>query len=106
MTVSIHIELTTEVAWANNWVEYYAVITNLENGQQEPFEVVHDFFAPDGRVLSNAGIGHSDGLGPGESFTTDRFNVMPFEAGMHNLVIEVYVNGNVAGMNRHAFTVR
>jgi hypothetical protein len=106
MSLAVHVELTDEAPWANSWVEYYAVITNTGNEQQEAFEVEHKFVRSDGTELSRGGIGARSGLAPGEQFTTDRFNVLPMEAGEHKLIVEVWVDGNVAANGQHTFTVQ
>ena len=106
MSLAVHIELTTEAPWASSWVEYYAVITNTGTEHQEPFEAEHKFFRSDGSELSRGGIGRSSGLGPGEQFTTERLNVLPLEAGEHKLLVEAWVDGNVAATGEHTFTVQ
>jgi hypothetical protein len=106
MSLTVHVELTTEAPWANSTVEYYGVFTNSGTEHHEPFEGIHKFFDPDGRELSTGGIGQCAGLDPGHQFTTDRFNVMPFAAGEHRLVLEAWVNGNVEASHTHTFQVQ
>jgi hypothetical protein len=106
MSLAVHIELTNEAPWANEWIEYYAVFTNTGNEHQEPFDGQHKFFRSDGTELSRGGLGGSDGLAPGEQFTTDRFNLPPTDAGEHKLVIEAWVDGNVTASGEHTFTVQ
>jgi hypothetical protein len=106
MSLSIHIELTTEAPWANSPVEYYAIATNTGNEHQEPFELQHELFGPDGGNLSRGGLGRSDGLQPGAQYTTDRLNLLPYQAGEHKLVVEAWVDGNVATSSSHTFHVQ
>src|SRR5947207_1118174 len=81
MSLAVQAELTTESPWAKNWVEYYAVFTNTGTEHHEPFEGQHQLFGPDGSEVSRGGLGRCEGLAPGQQFTTERFNLMPLDAG-------------------------
>jgi hypothetical protein len=106
MSLSVHIEMTTEAPWANSAVEYYGAFTNTGSEHHEAFEGEHQFFGPDGSEVSRGGMGRCDGLEPGHQFTTDRLNLMPLVAGEYKLVLEAWVNGNVEASDSHTFHVQ
>ena len=101
MSLAVQVELTTEAPWANNPVEYYAVFTNTGIEHHEPFEGQHQLFGPDGGQVSRGGLGRCEALGPGQQFTTERYNLVPLDAGEHRLVLEAWVNGNVEASHSH-----
>ena len=106
MSLTVQVELTTEAPWAKNWVEYYAVFTNAGTEPHAPFEGQHMLLGPDGSQVSRGGVGRCDVLSPGQQFTTERFNLMPLDAGEHQLLIEAWVNGNVETFHSHTFQVQ
>jgi hypothetical protein len=108
LTVSfgVHVELTSEAPWANNWCSYYAIVTNTGSTPAEPFELQHEFTGPDGGQLSHGGLGAVGELAPGQQHRTDEFNVLPFVQGTHSLRVSVWQNGNRVADAVHEFQVQ
>lgn len=106
MSFAIHIELTNEAPWANNWCGYYAVVTNTGSATEENFELEHEFFGPDGGELSRGGLGSVAELHPGAEHRTEEFNVLPFVPGTHRLRVSVWQNGNSVADAVHEFQVQ
>jgi hypothetical protein len=67
MSFGVHVELTSEAPWAENWCSYYALVTNTGSTAEGAFELQHEFFGPDGGRLSHGGLGAVSELPPGAS---------------------------------------
>jgi hypothetical protein len=106
MSFGVHVELTTEAPWAENWCSYYAVVTNDGSTTEQPFELQHQFYGPDGGQLSHGGLGHVNELASGAQYRTDEVNVMPFVKGTHRLAVSVWQNGNNMAEHEHEFEVQ
>ena len=106
MSFGVHVELTTEAPWANSWCAYYAIATNTGSTTEEPFELQHEFFGPDGAQLSHGGLGGASELQPGAQYRTDEVNVLPLEQGQHKLRVSVWQNGNSVADATHDFQVQ
>jgi hypothetical protein len=106
MSFAVHIELTNEAPWANDWCGYYALVTNTGSMPEEAFELQHEFFGPDGGLLSHGGLGAVSELSQGAQHRTDEANVMPLEQGTHKLRVSVWQNGNSSADAVHEFQVQ
>lgn len=106
MSFAVHIELTNEAPWANNWCGYYAIVTNTGSSPEEPFELEHEFSGPDGGELSRGGLGTVTDLQPGSQHRTEEYNVLPLQQGTHHLRVSVWQNGNVVADAVHEFQVQ
>jgi hypothetical protein len=106
MPFGVHVELTTEAPWAENWCSYYALVTNTGSTTEDAFELQHEFFGPDGGQLSHGGLGAVSELAPGAQHRTEEANVIPFVKGTHHLRVSVWQNGNSVAEAVHEFQVQ
>ena len=106
MSFGVHVELTSEAPWAENWCSYYALVTNTGSTAEGAFELQHEFFGPDGGRLSHGGLGAVSELPAGSQHRTEEANVMPVAAGPHKLRVSVWQNGNSVADGEHEFHVQ